>query len=67
MTVVSTALLADYAAFRSVSADAESYEDWVRAKVARAEKSPEMSDDEADAFFARLDEILLERLAAHEN
>ena len=40
MTVVSTALLADYAAFRSVSADAESYEDWVRAKVARAEKSP---------------------------
>mgnify|MGYP000977065663 CR=1 FL=1 len=67
MTVVSTALLADYAAFRSVSADAESYEDWVRAKVARAEKSPEMSDDEADAFFAKLDEILLERLAAHEN
>ncbi len=67
MTVISTALLADYAAFRSVSADAESYEDWVRAKVARAEKSPEMSDDEADAFFAKLDEILLERLAAHEN
>ena len=67
MTVISTALLADYAAFRSVSADVESYEDWVRAKVARAEKSPEMSDDEADAFFAKLDEILLERLAAHEN
>ena len=67
MTVVSTARLAASAASRSVTADAESYEAGGRAKVARAEKSPEMSDDEADAFFARLDEILLERLAAHEN
>ncbi|MCP2040681.1 hypothetical protein L1281_001270 [Neisseria sp. HSC-16F19] len=43
------------------------HEQWVRAKVEAAMKSPVLSDKQQAEFFRRLDTELLSRVAKHES